>query len=240
VPIEGVGLVGGRARGAVHLVDDPLAWMPGDASGPQVLALPGLWWPPPEGVPDAPVAFLLQGAPGQGGATTLAPVIAGIDLDLLREGERVEVDGRSGSVKVEGLSEAPVVTVFLERKDGRVLLLKRSGRVGSFRGRWAGVSGFLEDPTPLAQALREVREETRLEATDLEVVEEGRPVYARDADRLYIVHPFRVRTRRTRVTLDWEHTESEWVDPAEIRRRPTVPKLDRAWDHVRPSDGAKG
>ncbi|ELK44964.1 translation initiation factor aIF-2B subunit alpha, partial [Haloferax sp. BAB-2207] len=39
-----------------------------------------------------------------------------------------------------------VVTVFL-RHDGRVLLTRRSDAVGTYQGRWAGVSGYVEgDP----------------------------------------------------------------------------------------------
>lgn len=37
-----------------------------------------------------------------------------------------------------------VVTVFL-RRGGRILILKRSRKVGSYQGRWAGISGFIEE-----------------------------------------------------------------------------------------------
>jgi len=52
-----------------------------------------------------------------------------------------------------------VVTAFLQYA-GRILLVQRSGRVGSYQGRWSAISGYLEDATPLAQACREIREET--------------------------------------------------------------------------------
>ncbi len=235
-----MGLVGGRSAGAVHLVDDPLRWDREPTADPQVVALPALWWPPPDGVPDAPVGFLLQGLPEAGGAVTLAPVVADVDLDLVRDGEPVELDGDAGTVRFADVTETPVVTAFLERPDGRILLLQRSERVGSFRGRWAAVSGFLEDPTPVDQARREVREETGLGNADVTLAAEGRPVYVRDGDRIWVVHPFRFRVDRTSVTLDWEHTGFDWVDPAELRRRPTVPKLDRAWEAVAPVPRPKG
>ena len=50
-----------------------------------------------------------------------------------------------------------VVTAFL-RRDDKLLLLRRSAAVGSYRGRWSAVSGYLEDPTPQAQARRETLE----------------------------------------------------------------------------------
>jgi len=61
----------------------------------------------------------------------------------------------------------PVVTCFLLRFDDgepRLLLVRRSQRVGSYQGRWAGVSGFVEkDTTPDEQAYTEIREETGLQ-----------------------------------------------------------------------------
>jgi ADP-ribose pyrophosphatase YjhB (NUDIX family) len=234
VVVVGVGLVAGLARGRVHLAESPLDWTGTHPGADQVLAVPAVWWPPPDGVPDAPVAFLLHGVPSPSPAVTLVPVVADIDRDLLLEGEDVVVDGDHGTLRLPAVTDVPVVTAFLERPDGKVLLLQRSSRVGSFQGRWAGVSGFLEDPTPLAQAVREVGEETGLEPTELELARAGRSIYARDGGRLYVVHPFRFRVLRSDVRLDWEHTTAEWVEPSEIRTRPTVPKLDRAWEAVRP------
>lgn len=184
--------------------------------------------------------MLLQGEPEAPSPAVGFPVLARLDADLFREGEQVAVDGDGGSVTIAGVTEVGVVTVFLERSDGAVLLLQRSEQVGSFRGFWAGVSGFLEDPTPIDQAFREVREETGLERSDLRVAASGAPVMARDGSRIFVVHPFRFRADRTEVRLDWEHTRSEWVDPAEIRRRPTVPKLDRVWAAVAPGAVPKG
>ena len=133
---------------------------------------------------------------------------------------------------ISGVEEVRVVTAFLERDDGRILLLKRSPRVGSFQGAWAGVSGFLEDPTPLDQAYREVREEVGLARDALELRSTGAPVLARDGFRIFVVHPFRFRVYDPEIRLDWEHVRAEWVDPSEIRRRPTVPKLERVWESL--------
>ncbi len=233
--LPAVGLVGGEAAGTVHLVADPLDWSSGRPGSADVLSLPSLWWPPREPLPDAAAGVLLQGVPSEPGGDMAVPVVAGIDADVLREGETVTVDGSAGTVSISGVEEIEVVTTFLERSDGAILLLQRSGAVGSFQGRWAGVSGFLEDPSPVEQALREVREETGLDRDELRVAAAGSPVLARDAARVFIVHPFRFRVDRTNVTLDWEHTQAEWVAPSEIRRRPTVPKLDRVWEAVAPS-----
>lgn len=240
MPLPGLALRPGRASGAAHLVDDPLLWASGRSEPPDVLSLPALWWPPDTPAPPSTCAVLLQGVPESTGPDSGYPILAGYDADLFREGELVEVDGDGGTVTIAGVEEVGVVTVFLERSDGAILLLERSERVGSFRGHWAGVSGFLEDPTPVDQALREVREETGLSGPDVRVAASGAPVLARDGARIFVVHPFRFRVERSDVTLDWEHTRAEWVAPAEIRRRPTVPKLDRVWEAVAPESAPKG
>jgi predicted aconitase with swiveling domain/8-oxo-dGTP pyrophosphatase MutT (NUDIX family) len=161
------------------------------------------------------------------------PCVEGVDMDLLMDGETVQVDGDKGTVELPRVKETPVVTAFLQREDGRVLLLKRSQKVGSFRGRWAGVSGYLETPKPEEQGLREIEEETGIARSEVQWVRSGPPVLARDSDQIFVVHPMLFQTRSPSVRIDWEHTEFEWVDPQEIHRRETVPKLDRAWNAVR-------
>lgn len=169
-------------------------------------------------------------------------VVGDIELGLLQEGDLAWIDGDRGTVDLRDVEETHVVTSFLQRDDGRILLLKRSDRVGSFRGCWAAVSGFLEDPTPIAQAIREIEEETGVHADALTRLREGEPILARGENRIYEVHPFLFRVHDPKIQIDWEHSESEWVDPTEIPRRVTVPKLDAVWAAVRtvgPSGGEK-
>jgi 8-oxo-dGTP pyrophosphatase MutT (NUDIX family) len=168
------------------------------------------------------------------------PCVAGIDLELIRAGDVAGVDGSSGTVQLAGVRRVEVVTAFLQRDDGRVLLLRRSSKVGSFPGRWGGVSGFLETPSPEAQAIREVEEETGLRADALRLVRTAPAISVRDGDRMYLVHPFRFRVKAVEVRLDWEHTEAEWVDPAVLRQRPTVPRLGVVWDAVSDAPPTEG
>lgn len=132
--------------------------------------------------------------------------------------------------------ESHVVTCFLVRADGRALLLKRSGRVGTYQGRWAAVAGYLEPGvSPEAQAWTEVREEAGLTGDDATLEATGEPLAIDDAalGRRWVVHPFRFAVSRPeRVRLDWESETGEWVEPAEIARRETVPGLLAAWHQV--------
>lgn len=139
------------------------------------------------------------------------------------------------------MREASVVTSFLLRAGpgGRdeVLILRRSGRVGTYRGRWAGVSGYLEGTPSMAeqQARREIREETGLTAADLELVRAGQPLTFEDheLDTRWTVHPFLFRVRPgAAVAIDWEHTETRWIRPSALGRYRTVPRLKEALARV--------
>jgi 8-oxo-dGTP pyrophosphatase MutT (NUDIX family) len=128
------------------------------------------------------------------------------------------------------LRRTEVVTAFV-RHAGRLLLVRRSDRVRSFAGHWAAISGYLEDPTPLAQAYRELREETGLGERQLRLVAAGAPleVSAPQTATLWVVHPFLFETDDpTAVRLDWEASELRWVRPEDLTDYRTVPRLREA------------
>ena len=74
--------------------------------------------------------------------------------------------------------EKRVVTCFLE-SEGEILILRRSERVGSYQGRWAGVSGYIET-TADEQAITEIAEETGLAEADVELVTMSEPLIIED------------------------------------------------------------
>jgi PncC family amidohydrolase len=132
------------------------------------------------------------------------------------------------------IEQREVVTSFVEC-EGKVALLRRSAKVGTYQGRWAGVSGYLEEGrTLLQQALLEMEEEIGLKAEEVELVKEGGEVEALDMElhRRWIVHPFHFKIKQRELAIDWEHTELRWVLPSEIAQYETVPKLWEAWRKV--------
>jgi 8-oxo-dGTP diphosphatase len=128
-----------------------------------------------------------------------------------------------------------VVTCFLEH-DGKIMILRRSQRVGTYRGRWAGVSGYIEEGiSPSNQALTEIKEEAGLDADDVQLVREGQPLDVLDAElgRKWIVHPLRFNVLKPdKIRIDWEHIEVKWIAPGDIGGHETVPKLLEAWQQV--------
>jgi len=128
-----------------------------------------------------------------------------------------------------------VVTCFLEYQ-GKVLLLRRSPRFGTYQGKWAGVSGYIEQgQTPLQQALREIGEETHLTEHDIVLVKEGSPLEVVDKglDRKWIVHPYQFSIfDPNKIIINWENSEIQWVVPQDIDKLPTVPQLYEVWERV--------
>jgi 8-oxo-dGTP diphosphatase len=138
------------------------------------------------------------------------------------------------------MRQAKVVTCFLLRRSGgddEILLLRRSQQVGTYQGRWAGVSGYIEESDPLTQAYTEVEEETGLAREDVQLLRTGEPLEVVDAeaDRRWIVHPFLFEVREpARIRADWEHTETRWIRPQEIFQYETVPQLPETLMRVYP------
>lgn len=126
-----------------------------------------------------------------------------------------------------------VVTSFL-RNRGELLLVRRSNRVGSYQGLWSGISGFLEDATPLQQAMREVFEETGVAGSLIHLIAVGAPLEVRDYEQqmCWVVHPFLFEIDdRDEVRLDWENTEMCWVTAEQLQDFQTVPQLAEALRH---------
>jgi PncC family amidohydrolase len=132
------------------------------------------------------------------------------------------------------IDEKHVVTCFLEH-GGKILILRRSGKVGTYRRSWAGVSGYLET-NDIDQAYTEISEETDLYKKDLKLMKKGEPleVIDKDLNRKWIVHPFLFHVKSPdKVKIDWEHTETKWIKPSELKKYDTVPGLARALARVK-------
>jgi PncC family amidohydrolase len=151
-------------------------------------------------------------------------------LTMLKEYLEKKLEGKADST----MDEKHVVTCFLEH-GGKILILRRSGKVGTYRRSWAGVSGYLET-NDIDQAYTEISEETDLYKKDLKLVKKGEPleVIDKDLNRKWIVHPFLFHVKAPdKVKIDWEHTEAKWIKPPELKKYETVPGLARALAKVK-------
>jgi 8-oxo-dGTP pyrophosphatase MutT (NUDIX family) len=129
-----------------------------------------------------------------------------------------------------------IVTAFIEYR-GKILLLRRSQKVKTMKGKWAGVSGYIEkSEEPVRRAIMEIKEETGFTDKNITFLEEGKPLEAADNMRpnniTWVVHPFYFRSNTDDVRLDWEHDAYKWIHPSELEKFDTVPRLNEAFDRV--------
>jgi len=131
------------------------------------------------------------------------------------------------------MKERSVVTAFLENQ-GKILILKRSGKVRTYKHHWAGVSGSIEDSeSPDERVKKEIEEETSLSPEDVQFVRKGRPLRIENGDYHWTVYPFLFHIPQpNKINIDWEHTEKRWIYPDEIAEYKTVPNLEQTLKRV--------
>lgn len=131
-----------------------------------------------------------------------------------------------GRINYTHSDTAPVITVFVNFK-GRILLLKRSDKVLTYKGKWNTVAGYLDEIRPIKEKVyEELFEELGIKEKDIKSISIGESYNFTDtsAKRSWIVHPVKVDLAYdVKIRLDWEHTEYRWIDPNDIDDFDTVP-----------------
>jgi len=123
-----------------------------------------------------------------------------------------------------------VVTCLLEH-EGKILLLRRSERVGTYRGLWGGVAGFVEEnEDPYEVAIKEIKEEVGIDEDDFRLIKQGNPVSFIDIyegkEYDWTVFPFLFKIEsKNKIKIDWEHSNYEWIVPSDIKNYETVPRF---------------
>jgi ADP-ribose pyrophosphatase YjhB (NUDIX family) len=122
----------------------------------------------------------------------------------------------------------------MDQQEPLLLLVRRSQKVGSYHGHWAGISGFLEPGvTPQEQAYTEIREETSLQSQQVRLRKRGQVIEHIDEQlgRHWYIHPFLFEVLTPeQIKTDWEALEIRWIKPEELKNFPTVPKLQEVYD----------
>jgi 8-oxo-dGTP pyrophosphatase MutT (NUDIX family) len=118
----------------------------------------------------------------------------------------------------DALQRTEIILAVVRRED-LLCVVRRSQLVGSARGQWGVVTGFLEPAVqPLEQALQELEEELSLRPPHVSLV---RALPAVDlvsaaSGKLFRVHPFLFESATTNVVLNWEHDAVEWHTPSRL------------------------
>ncbi|MDH3339873.1 MAG: NUDIX domain-containing protein [Nitrosopumilus sp.] len=123
-----------------------------------------------------------------------------------------------------------IVTSFIKSND-KLLILKRSDRVKSMKGLWAGISGIIEnDEEPLKRAKIEIFEEVGITEDKVTLIKSAKwmrvnsPQYENHEWEIY---PFLFEAENPRIKLNWENSQFEWIDIEELENYQTVPSLQK-------------
>ena len=123
-----------------------------------------------------------------------------------------------------------IVTSFLKNSN-KILLLKRSEKVKSMKNLWAGISGVIEgDEDPLDRAKIEIFEEVGIKESDVTLLKTGKNMIIESpqyTNHQWEVYPFLFLCNMQEIKLNWENSDSRWIEVGELDNFTTVPSLDK-------------
>ena len=123
-----------------------------------------------------------------------------------------------------------IVTSFI-RDNEKLLILKRSDKVKSMKGLWAGISGIIEkNEEPLKRAKIEIFEEVGITEELITLVktsEEMKINSPQYENHEWKIFPFLFEAKNPTIKLNWENSEFKWINIEELENYETVPSLQK-------------
>ena len=123
-----------------------------------------------------------------------------------------------------------IVTSFIKDND-KFLLLKRSNKVKTMKGLWAGISGIIEnEEDPLIRAKIEIFEELGIAEDKIKFLKAASKMTVHSPqyeNHEWEIFPFLFESNNPTIKLNWENSEYKWVTVNEIRNYDTVPSIDK-------------
>ena len=123
-----------------------------------------------------------------------------------------------------------IVTSFIKDNE-KLLILKRSDKVKSMKGLWAGISGIIEkNEEPLKRAKIEIFEEVGIiedKITLVRSVKEMRINSPQYENHEWEIFPFLFEAKNPIIKLNWENSEFKWINEEELKNYETVPSLQK-------------
>jgi isopentenyldiphosphate isomerase len=152
-------------------------------------------------------------------------------IDLIKEFEKKLPRFLDGRINYSNSDIAPVITIFI-RFNGKILILKRSNKVSTYRGKWNTVAGYLDEPVPIIKKiLEEISEEIGVSEKIVKSHSLGKTYKFTDLEinKTWIVQPALVElNEKPEIKLDWEHIDYKWIKPDEIKEFDIVPNIDKS------------
>jgi 8-oxo-dGTP pyrophosphatase MutT (NUDIX family) len=123
-----------------------------------------------------------------------------------------------------------IITCFLKNGD-KILIIKRSNKVKSMKGLWAGISGIIEkNEPPLIRAKIEIFEELGINDDQIVLIKEGDEMRIKSPqyeNHEWAIYPFLFSVENPKIKLNWENSDYKWINADEILNFKTVPSLEK-------------
>ena len=133
--------------------------------------------------------------------------------------DRLPFIPRPGQIDYTTARYAPVINCLVTHK-GKILIVKRSQDSEYYPGRWAGISGFLDDAKTIQEKVKEeLSEELGVKPSQIVRIKTA-PVFeyeGRNYKKVWIAHPVKVEISTDKIKLDWEAQEYKWILPKEVK-----------------------
>ena len=128
-----------------------------------------------------------------------------------------------------------IVTSFIQDEQ-KLLILRRSNKVKTMKGLWAGISGIIEkNETPLTRAKIEIYEETGISEDKIRLIKNAAKLRIHSPqyeNHEWEIFPFLFEAKNPDIKLNWENSEYKWITIDELKNYNTVPSLEKVLQNL--------
>jgi len=128
-----------------------------------------------------------------------------------------------------------IVTSFIQDEQ-KLLILRRSNKVKTMKGLWAGISGIIEkNEVPLTRAKIEIYEETGISEDKIRLVKNAEKLRIHSPqyeNHEWEIFPFLFEAKNPDIKLNWENSEYTWITIDELNNYNTVPSLEKVLQNL--------
>jgi len=128
-----------------------------------------------------------------------------------------------------------IITSFIQ-DDQKLLILRRSNKVKTMKGLWAGISGIIEkNETPLTRAKIEIKEETGISEDKIRFIKAAKRLRVNSPqyeNHEWEIFPFLFEAKNPDIKLNWENSEYIWITIDELKNYNTVSSLEKVLQNL--------
>ncbi|NOS61791.1 MAG: NUDIX domain-containing protein [Nitrosarchaeum sp.] len=128
-----------------------------------------------------------------------------------------------------------IVTSFIQDEQ-KLLILRRSNKVKTMKGLWAGISGIIEkNEPPLTRAKIEIYEETGISEDKIKLIKNAAKLRIHSPqyeNHEWEIFPFLFEAKNPDIKLNWENSEYMWITIDELKNYNTVPSLEKVLQNL--------